>query len=630
MVRLRDALWGIVTVGLCACLFAPDRNVDVEGWRNSPNDIRDAAQILFEQDTVPLFDLEISDSAWNVLQNSVLDEQYVPANLAFGSLKVRNIGVRYKGSYGSLQNCFNSGAIDSTKCPKLSIKLSFDEYQANQRFFGLKKLNLHSMIQDPSKMHDLLAYGAYRSAGIHAPRAFPVRIRFHGEDLGLYMMVEAIDGRFSESRFREGNGNIFKETWPKDTNAERYISKLETNDSLPNVDGMTRFARVLSTGQSVQNWIDFRATLRYLAIDELINNWDGVTTWYCWGDDVSGCNNHNFYWYQESGRDFFHLIPWDMDATFGTSLPWPNRFEWDDSSSGCADYQVYGTNQQLPAACDPLFGQLLAPENKSMRLAEREWVLTNLSTDFITKIERWSSLLQPWVAVDPRNPSRSSWAEEVDRLRGNIALLTEKMKFKAQDRDFVSFRLLAPGPNRFEGISEFEVRSGAIIYTSVGTKVDLGLGVDSLDQSSALKIMFAFRDADSTKPWSSWNTTLLGFAQKPDLRQYARIKFKARADQCRNVRFELPANGTRAAQAGAGWGWSTRICGSWKEYTVNLKSSYQWSSWYQGEKDSLDLALGDPMGLRFIPEVKQLNGFVGPGKIDSGFVEIDDLEWLEQ
>ena len=93
-------------------------------------------------------------------------------------------GIRYKGSKGSLEFCFsnatgNEGSSPFNKrlCKKLSIKVSFDYLDDNGRFHGMKKIQLHAMMNDPSMMRECLAYGLYRKMGVHVPRCAHAKVR---------------------------------------------------------------------------------------------------------------------------------------------------------------------------------------------------------------------------------------------------------------------------------------------------------------------------------------------------------------------------------------------------------------------------------------------------------------------
>ena len=76
---------------------------------------------------------------------------------------------------------------------KAAFKLKLAHTVKGQRFLGLKTLTLNNMVQDPSMVHELLAYEAFRAVGIPAPRTGYAFVRVNGADYGVYLNVETLD-----------------------------------------------------------------------------------------------------------------------------------------------------------------------------------------------------------------------------------------------------------------------------------------------------------------------------------------------------------------------------------------------------------------------------------------------------
>ena len=66
---------------------------------------------------------------------------------------------------------------------KAAFKLKFNEFVKGQTFLGLKKMTLNNMVQDPSMVHETLAYEAFRAAGVEAPRTGYADVRVNGDRL---------------------------------------------------------------------------------------------------------------------------------------------------------------------------------------------------------------------------------------------------------------------------------------------------------------------------------------------------------------------------------------------------------------------------------------------------------------
>jgi hypothetical protein len=391
---------------------------------NGPDD-----SFVFDRDAIRTYTLTVDAADWAWLNDNATLEQYVPATLEYAGAEYGPIGIRYKGGYGTLGTCFDGSG--NRICPKLSIKLDFPEYDASIRFYGLKRLNFHSMRYDPSMMRDVLSYAMFRDMNVAAPRAGHARIVVNGEQLGVFALVEQIDGRFTHDRFAAdatGDGNLYKEVWPQYTFDSPYLGALRTNEDInPDVSKMVRFATDLAGASDatiegvLERWTDVDALMRYLAVDRAIENWDGIVGWYCPGGT---CFNHNYYWYEETTRDKVWLIPWDMDNTWHVPNPIVTSFgmpEWDDTTASCGTIPLFNGIPGRAPACDPLIRWL------SVALYDRYLAATEalLAGPFqlgamSNEIDRLESLLAPHVAADGNGPGTAAWLQAVDDLRAIV------------------------------------------------------------------------------------------------------------------------------------------------------------------------------------------------------------------
>jgi len=255
-------------------------------------------------------------------------EEYVPAQVVLQSaggspVQLPEVGVRHKGNW-TLHHCWDDfGGVRSYDgdCAKLSLKLKFDEYVADARFDGLKRLNLHASTGDTSRLRELLAYATFRAFGVDAPRAIPARVYVNDEPRGLFIAVEDVDGRYTTAHFPSApDGNLYKEIWPNPSYEDEELAlALETNEQLADVSDMRAFADAVARstpetfGAEVEPLLDVETLARYLAVDRALRNWDGITSFY------DPRTPHNFYWYDDGGvSPHFQLIPWDLDDTY-----WP-------------------------------------------------------------------------------------------------------------------------------------------------------------------------------------------------------------------------------------------------------------------------------------------------------------------
>jgi hypothetical protein len=417
-----------------------DAGTDASGASDAGPDGRTAvvtAAQVCDPGVVRRFELTIAPADWEWLQAHARDEQYVPADLRYGEVTVGRIGVRYKGAVGSLALCFD--ASGNRTCPKLSMKLHFDEYVDGQRFAGLEHLAFHAMSRDPSQMKDRLGYGLFRAAGVPAPRAVHARLVINGADQGLFALVEQIDGELVEDHFRaidgSGEGNLYKEVWPVATTPEPYRAALETNRDA-SVDRMVRFATAIGGATpatfraTMASWTDLPTLVSYLAVDRLIDHWDGIVGWYC-PDGAGTCFNHNYYWYEEVGRDRVWLIPWDLDLTMQVPSPIRSQYgmpDWNASTSDCALRRIFLGLYGRPPACDQLIGlmaQVLWPDYQARTAELLAGPASPAALD--AEIAAMEALLAPEVASDPFGPGMNAWRAAVADLRADLTALRARV-----------------------------------------------------------------------------------------------------------------------------------------------------------------------------------------------------------
>ena len=163
-----------VTIALLALAFSAS---------HAPPAAADPAAALYDPAAVSLADIALPQSSIDALDAD--PSEYQPGTLEMTVADVRygplEIGVRLKG-HGSFQPL--SG--------KASFKLKLN-WVSGQKLLGLKKMTLNNMAQDPSRVHEMLAYALHRAAGVPASRSGYTFVTLNGEDYGLYSNIEAYD-----------------------------------------------------------------------------------------------------------------------------------------------------------------------------------------------------------------------------------------------------------------------------------------------------------------------------------------------------------------------------------------------------------------------------------------------------
>jgi len=415
---------------------------------NSNTDMRielkqDERSPAFDQSKIHEYRFTISQDSLNYLNTYGYNEEFVPANLKYGNEDIGKVGIRYKGSYSLHEQCFQN---NQKRCEKISYKVKFTRYDENKRFYGLKKINLHALNNDNTKMHDMISYGLFRDMGIYAPRSAYANVYVNDRLIGLFLAVEEIDGRFTKSRWPDyGNGNLYKEVWPKSSDANYYREGLKTNDA-PEDNASTQkmvsyYNKINSSNeqnfeQNLSSYMDFDYFLRYIAVDVAIKNWDGVRAFYVDKNDQNKTSNHNYYFYEEENSNGkIWLIPWDMDQAMtqrdsyfdgmgGGGFPgggWGGQPlpQWNVATTDCGNKNVNGQNLVAPN-CDKLFKLTAAVFwNRYVQLGDLFLKDIFVEQKLRDKIDKYQNLINNAVQQDP-NINESSWRNEVNTFKGYL------------------------------------------------------------------------------------------------------------------------------------------------------------------------------------------------------------------
>jgi hypothetical protein len=245
-----------------------------------------------------------------------IDFNWTHGELEFAGATFTNVAVRYRG---------NGTYINSLYGPKQSFKVDLNKHQKGQSIGGVNELNLLNSIADFSYVRDTLAEQLFRDLGVPAPRTayayltLDVPGEFENQPLGLYVMMEDIDGDFAKDRFGSKKTPIFKpvtyelfEHLGDDWSAYEQIYDLKTEATPAQKQRVIDFARLVSSASDAEfaeklpSFLDLKEFAAFLAGHVLLSSCDGFLA-----------NGQNFYVYLDPRTDKFGFIPWDQDHSFG-------------------------------------------------------------------------------------------------------------------------------------------------------------------------------------------------------------------------------------------------------------------------------------------------------------------------
>lgn len=242
------------------------------------------------------------------------DFPYAAGEVLIAGHEALKVGLRYKG---------NSSYSSAGNTNKKSFKIDFNRVVENQEFLGLSKLNLNNNILDPSQVRETLAYLMFNDMGLPSCRTAFARVyllvgKKKKEYLGLYTMVEQVNGTFLKDRFGTGKGLLLK---PERNNSFPYLGEswqeyersYVPKTSAPPEFGrrlmeFTRFVEESSDeefAEKISGYVDLPAFLKFTALHAVLSHLDSFLL-----------RGHNFYIYLPESTGKFHWLPWDLNSTF--------------------------------------------------------------------------------------------------------------------------------------------------------------------------------------------------------------------------------------------------------------------------------------------------------------------------
>lgn len=271
------------------------------GWTNGirPSVSLDPTDGIFQHERITEVHITVPAASWAALE--VAPRTQVPASLAFQGAYFPEVGVRLKGRAGSRRS------LDE----KCAWKADLNDYVPGQGLRGLNSLTFNNMVQDPSYVHEFLAYTIFRAVGLPAPRVGWTRLFVNDDYFGLYLFLESIDDEFLERWYIDPTGHLFEGAYGTDFESDEvwqfeYDEGPDENDR----SDLLEVAYVLdgppTNGaiQELRQHVDLDQFLLYMAVEALILHWDGYTT------------SNNYRVYHDPATDLFQIIPWGTDQTF--------------------------------------------------------------------------------------------------------------------------------------------------------------------------------------------------------------------------------------------------------------------------------------------------------------------------
>lgn len=270
------------------------------------------ADDLFNAQTLQEVRLNMNAADLAQLREHFMEDTYYPADMQWGDVTVRNIGIRSRGS----------GSRNPTKP---GLKLDFNEFVKGQTFLGFKDLVLDNLWQDPAMLREHTSMAFFNRLGQPAPREVFIRFYINNDYQGVFALVEPVDELFLKRTIDDDSGYLFDFEWVRNFYGEdlgedygpyREMFKPDTHDKEPDnaIYQPVHFLFREVNAQDDAGWenrvgqfLDLRQFVTQVAIETFLAERDGLLG--DWG-------MNNFYLYRPEKSRQHRFFPWDKDNTF--------------------------------------------------------------------------------------------------------------------------------------------------------------------------------------------------------------------------------------------------------------------------------------------------------------------------
>ncbi len=231
-----------------------------------------------------------------------------------------DVGIRYAGDITYFV---------SAQGLKRPLKLRFDASDPQQSpLSGLTSLQLHSLPLDASKAREVLACSVFRAVGVPAPRTAFAEVtltvpgKYDQAYLGLFTVVEGIDGKFLRQYFGTDQGLLMKPFRVRGidflgTNWDEYKGQYQPQRAATKEEAqrVIEFAKLVNQATDeefktrIGSFVDVYKFLQFLAANALTSN---LESFFALG--------HNYYLYLDPQSNKFVFLPGDLEFSFANFL----------------------------------------------------------------------------------------------------------------------------------------------------------------------------------------------------------------------------------------------------------------------------------------------------------------------
>ena len=289
------------------------------------------------------------------------DKEWIEATITIDGVTLERAGMRLKGN-SSLRGLARAGGggaggpggggamangVTRSEPESLPWLIRFDKYVDGQTYQGRTEVVIRGNNTETS-LNEAVALELIGLSGAATQKAFSTRFTVNGGAQVLRLAIESPNDDWEESTF-DSEGILYKAESTGDysyrgTDPKAYdeIFDQESDTDNENLAPLISFLDFINNStdavfaSDLGKHLDVAAFARYLALQDLVGNWD----------DIDGPGNNSYLRYDEATKQFT-VLSWDLNLAFsGTAGPGGGGF---------------AARQAPPAGQPPAGGQQLRP-----------------------------------------------------------------------------------------------------------------------------------------------------------------------------------------------------------------------------------------------------------------------------
>ncbi|MFZ5480024.1 MAG: CotH kinase family protein [Myxococcota bacterium] len=278
-------------------------------------DTTDLDAVVFDDTIVHRVEIELEADATAALDADPYE--WVPGTITYDGVELKHVGVRLRGKIGSYR----------TLSGKPKFKIGFNEYNRDQRLYGLEEISLNNSVVDCSYLKEPMAWKVFEQLGVPHLRTAFAWVWVNGTSYGLYQVVETPNDVWLDRHWEDGSGNFYdgKYVWYGGYSYTLLdfgigvdgLFQLEEGTDVGNADVVAVSDALLASKGTADYYaamdtvLDWEAFHRMVVGEVLVGHLDGYSM-----------NTNNFRVYFDPADGRAHVVPWDMDYTFLEDWQW--------------------------------------------------------------------------------------------------------------------------------------------------------------------------------------------------------------------------------------------------------------------------------------------------------------------